>query len=370
MKWVLFFAGACSLLVCASCSTATNISKSGAQALPFVMGKDDTISMQRPDLPDTQLIVWTPENRLYRSVVVDYVEGMSQRSYIFNKPNQIMYRDMLVRALDRAGLLARSPIEARYALQISFDKLDADAIGLDFAGRSQANYRIVSRLTGEIVYEGDVNANFLVKYPELNEADVAKAYDISIPGFAATAQLHALAAADEGILTELINNNSDLTDFFGGPYYEASQAVWDDYNQAFIWTEGVSLLLGPLEILREQLDPSNYISLASRRKASKSDVRGDRHGFLSESGIGARDGKERGLQASERMLGQSITKFLIDLAALERVRYKVILPCTMNEEVRAMKLRLMSAGIGYRSEPCNSDRYDEFEIGVGYTEYQ
>ena len=356
------------LLATAACSSSQP-AKNVAQATPFVMGKADTISMQRPDLPDTRIIAWTPSDRLYRSVAIDYIEGMSQRSSLFSKPNQEMYRPMLAMALDRAGLLARSPAEARYALQISFSDLHANAIGFDFAGRSTAQYRIVSRLTGETVYAGDVNANFLVIYPELNERDLAKAYDISQPLLDGLIDLHVATASYEGILIEMINNNNELQDYFGGPYDEISQASWDKWNRSFFWAEGLAAVLGPLEVVREQLDPTNYLSFASRRNASKDPVYGARHGFLSEGGVGARDGKERGLQASEKMLGQSITKFLMGLGQSEQINYKVLLPCTMNDEVREMKIRLLSAGIGYRSEACTSDRFDDFEIGVGYTDY-
>lgn len=352
----------------AGCS-ASKVTKGAAMSTPMVMSQSDVVAVQRPDLPDTRLIAWTPNDRLYRSVTIDFVTGMSQRSYLFSKPNQMMFRPMLANALDRAGLLARSPTEARYALQISFDALHANSVGVDFAGKSSATYNLVSRLTGDVVYSGSIDANFLVKYPELNEGDFALAYDISEPLFTKALSIHTAAAVSEGVIVELINNNDDLTDFFDGPIAEASQATWDDYNQAFIWTEGAALLLGPLEVLRRQLDPSNYIAFASDRNRPKRNVIGDREGYLSEGGFGARDGKERALQASERMLGQSITKFLIDLGNSEHVRYKVILPCTMNSEVQAMKRSLLNAGFSYRTEPCTSDRFDAFETGVGYSDY-
>ncbi|MAK61528.1 MAG: hypothetical protein CMK09_11150 [Ponticaulis sp.] len=369
MKSIFAPLSALALLAVSACSSSQP-AKNVAQAMPFVMNQDDTIAAQRPALPNTKLIAWTPQDRLYRSVTIDFVEGMSQRSYIFNKPNQQLFRPMLTGALDRAGLLARSHAEARYALQIHFSEIKANSFGTDFAGRSHATYRIVSRLTGEVVYEGDVGANFLVKYPELNERDLAKAYDISEPLLSAAVGLHADAALTEGLLVELINNNEELTQFFDGKIEEASQKDWDYYNRSFFWLEGVSAVLGPLEIIREQLDPSNYFALASDRNKPKSWVYGDRHGYLDEQGFGARDGKERALQASERMLGQSITRFLMDLNAAEGAGFKVILPCTMNDEVREMKIRLMASGFGYRSEPCSPERFDDFEQGWAYTDYQ
>ena len=58
---------------------------------------------------------------------------MSQRSYLFSKPNQSVYKPMLKAALINAGLWAEpSSAGARYALQVSFEELKANDVGLDF----------------------------------------------------------------------------------------------------------------------------------------------------------------------------------------------------------------------------------------------
>ncbi len=338
-------------------------------ATPFVMAQGEHVALQRPDLPMTESLAWTPNDRLYHSVIVDYVEGMSQRSYLFSKPNQSVYRPMLEAALARSGLLARTPAEARYALQVSFAELRANDVGLDFAGHSRATYRLVNRRTGEKVFETSVEARFLATYPRLNESDFALAYDIARPGVVGAASAYGTFALAEGGVVELVNNNERLSDFFGGPIDEATQATWTDVQQAYVWTTGLSLLAGPLVVLLDQIDPTNYIAFASDDERMESGVSGARHGYLSQQGLGSRDGGERARQASTKMLGQSITKFVLDLGRSEEVRFKAILPCTLNKEVEAFKEQLMMQGYGFRTELCAEGR-DAPARGMTYTTWQ
>lgn len=327
--------------------------KDAANSMPFVMNQSEHVALQRPDLPMTESLAWTANDRLYNSVTIDFVEGMSQRSYLFSKPNQAVYKPMLEIALKRAGLWAdpRSA-GARYALQVNFEELDANGIGVDFAGHSRATYKIVNRKTGEVVFNSSVEAHFLAIYPRLNESDFARAYDISKPGVVGATQAYAAYAIAEGGVVELVNNNERLSDFFGGPIDEATQATWTDVQQAYVWTTGLSLLAGPLTVLLDQIDPTNYLAFASSDEAMNEAVVGARRGFMSDQGFGSRDGGERARQASTMMLGQSITKFMLDLGQSEGVRFTAILPCTNNREVEELKHQLMLQGYGFKTEYC------------------
>lgn len=357
-----------SALALAACSSSQQF-KSAANAMPFVMDQREHVAQQRPNLPMTESLAWTPNDRLYNSVTIDFVEGMSQRSYLFSKPNQAVYRPMLEAALERAGLLARTPAEARYALQVSFEDLKANGIGLDFAGQSRAAYKIVNRRTGEIVFNTSVEARFLAIYPRLNEADFARAYDISKPGVVTAAAAYSTYALAEGGVVELINNNDNLTDFFDGPIDEATQATWTDVQQAYVWTTGLSLVAGPLVVLLDQLDPTNYLAFASSNEMAEGGVVGARQGYLSEQGFGSRDGGERARQASTKMLGQSITKFVMDLGKGEGVRFNVLLPCTANREVEQLKREIMLQGYGFRTEAC-TERRDKRARGFDFTTWK
>jgi hypothetical protein len=356
------------VLALAACSSSQGF-KDAANSTPFVMDQWEHVAQQRPNLPMTESLAWTPNDRLYHSVTVDFVEGMSQRSYLFSKPNQAVYKPMLEAALERSGLLARTPAEARYALQVSFVELDANGIGLDFAGQSRAVYKIVNRRTGEVVFNTSVEARFLAIHPRLNEADFALAFDISKPGVVAAADAYATYALTEGLLVELINNNDNLTEFFDGPIDEATQATWTDVQQAYVWTTGLSLLAGPLVVLLDQLDPTNYLAFASGNEMDDRELRGARQGYLSEQGFSSRDGGERARQASTKMLGQSITKFVMDLGRSEGVRFHVLLPCTANKEVEDLKHEIMLQGHGFRTEGC-TERRDSRARGLDYTTWK
>ncbi|MEE2878590.1 MAG: hypothetical protein VX593_06270, partial [Pseudomonadota bacterium] len=344
--------------------------KTKAMSMPFVMNQQANLDVQRPRLPNTDAVSWTGADRLYRSVAIDYVQGMSQRSYIFSKPNQQVYVPMLKWSLDRAGLLARNEVEARYALQVEFLDLDAEAIGMDFAGHSSAVYRIVDRASGQAVYENVVNSNFLAIYPRLNEDDFATAYNISKDIVVESTGAFLGYALVEGGLVELINNNDDFRSIFDEDIDEASQATWNDITQAYVWTAGIGALLGPLEVVRQQLDPTNYIAFASSNERTSAPVKGARRGALSEQGYGARSAGKRARQASAQMLAQSLTRFVIDLGQQENVEFVTILPCNANEEVQEQKYNLMVHGLRWYAPDCHLDNDHRTTPGLQYSRFK
>lgn len=332
---------------------AAQQAKDAAMSSPLVMSQSENLQRQRPRLPNTDSVAWTRDDRLYRSVTLDYVKGMSQRSYVMSKPNQEVYREMLNWSLARANLLAETPVEARYALQVEFSDLDTEAFGADFAGRSQATYRIIDRWNGNLVYENTVGSYFLAIYPRLNEDDFATAIEISKKAVTTSLAAYAGYAIVEGGLKELINNNDDFRDFFDDHYDEASQATWNEVNQAFVWTTGIGALLGPLEVARQQLDPTNYIAFANHNGRASTPLEGVRRGALETQGFGSRSGGKRARQASAQMLAQSLTKFVIDLGREEDIDFKVILPCNGNADVEEMKLDLMKQGVRWYAPDCS-----------------
>lgn len=358
-KWLAGVA----VLGLASC--AGQSAKNAAMSSPFVMDQSENVAVQRPRLPNTDAVAWMRDDRLYRSVAIDYVQGMSQRSYIFSKPNQQVYQPMLEWTLDRAGLLARSPVNARYALQVEFMDLDTEAFGVDFAGRSTAVYRIVDRWSGEAVYENVISSNFLAIYPRLNETDFATAFDLSKDIVVKSVTAYAGYALIEGGLVELINNNDDFRDFFDDDIMEASQATWNDVTQAFVWTAGVGALIGPLEIVRQQLDPTNYIAMARSNERTGVPVNGARRGALDEDGFASRSAGKRARQASAQMLAQSLTKFVIDLGFQEDVDFVAIMPCNGTAEVEAAKFQLMTQGVRWYAPDCSAE--EDEHIGLQFT---
>ena len=340
MKKSILFLGSLGLAACAN-HTPT---KNAAMSTPFFMGAEDTIEIQRPANPATHFVKWEQGDRLYGGIVVDFIGGMSQRDYLFKEPNKRLFVPMLEYALQASNLKAggtrrRAPgpfpepwlrekpsIEARYALQIRFREIDVAKLGADFAGKTRANYTLVDRSTGEIVYSRDIGSNFLAIYPELNEYEVSRAYNISAPGVLASTYAFAKFAIGDGVVGEAISQNSWLSDFFGD-YDEASQATWNDAYQGYAWATGISALSGPLVIALEQMDPRNYLNINLWRDDEPDIGAQVRNGPLSTTGFGSRNGLERARQLNAQLLSQSITLFLIDLSRSEGVPLTQLVPC-------------------------------------------
>lgn len=324
---------------CANHQPAKNL----AMSTPGFMNQDQTTARQRPNLPITHFIRWNEGDRLQYGLELDYIEGMSQRDYLFEEPNQGLFRPMIAAALKSAGLQAQTDAEARYALQIEFHDLDTAVFGRHFAGKTNATYRIVDRRSGDPVYESNVRSNFIAEYPGLNEDDASFAYNVSAPGvIAATAAFGTFSVYEAG-LVELWNNNEKLRNFFGGDTIsEVSQGDWNDTYQAYAWVTGVSAISGPALVGLGQLNPLNYVSLQtdplnylplsfSNLDEKQVATRTARFGNLSESGEGSRNAKTRAKQLNTHILAQSLTRFLLDLAQSEDVSLTQLVACKDSE---------------------------------------
>jgi hypothetical protein len=105
------------------------------------------LRQQQPAAPADQAAVWSPQDRLYRSITVDYIGAPPSRRY----------RQALEASLDRAGLLAPAPAAARYALQITFQNTHNRHSTI-------ADYRILDRAKARIVFDKPVGASFDTLY--------------------------------------------------------------------------------------------------------------------------------------------------------------------------------------------------------------
>lgn len=326
--------------------------KSRVMDAPFFMSEEVTIERQRPANPSTVRLQWTAEDSLYRSVSLDYISGLSNRSYLFEKANRVTYSPLLGYVLNQTNLMAPTRLSARYGLQVEFIEIETDFVGLDYAGKSVADYRIIDRSNGEIVYEKQVTSNFLAIHPRLNENDLAKAYDISVPGVRAFQKAGVGYLLGEGVLVELINNNEAISDFFGGPVNEASQSTWNDVTQAYTWGTGLNLVAGPAIVALEQINPLNYLSLKFNNQDLASNQALVRNGPLSDWGLGSRNGAERARQVNSQMLAQSISIFIADLAAVENIDIVHVLPCNANADTNETFFELMRSGNKVITDDC------------------
>lgn len=343
------------------------LSKEGFMETGIGMSHDNTILMQRPTYPNSHIIAWDLDDRFHQSVTLDYISGLSQRSYFFAEPNQAVFRPMLLWSLDRSGLQAPTRTAARYGLQVEFIDIDSNAFGTSMAGRSTAIYRIVDRASGRVVYEDTVRSNFLAIPPGLNEDDANTAYGISMPPLLATQASFGTFAVGDGVVVETINNVRDLRHFFDGPLDEATQATWNDAYQGYLWGTGLSALSGPVLVGLAQLNPLNYVAFGDYHGTGpKAPVRGALKGPLSESGIASRNGTERGRQLNQQMLAQSITKFLIRMADAEDVKLTLMVPCLASDELDTLRQDIILSGHAYRTDDCTAYQRRDKDGGFGF----
>ncbi|WP_426050159.1 hypothetical protein [Brevundimonas sp. SL161] len=282
------------------------------------------IALQRPNLPTGQAFLIPDHNALRGAVVVDYISGMSQHSFFFAEANQRQFRPMLETALERSGMLARTPAAARYGLQIEFIDLRGSFIGVDFDSRSRAIYRIVERRTGRIISEKTVDAGFMLRFIGLVEEDLVVANLVTNTVWAAG--LGHVAGA-------------------GG-----SATAWRQAYQATLW----STLFVPLQLV----NPLNFFAGGDFYGDSRVPRPRVLNGDMSTEGYGSRDGFQRGVQADKQMMRQSIAKFFIGLSQEQNIPLTVILPCAYNREVENLKVELSYRGIPYAGENCRMERVE------------
>lgn len=361
---------AASLVLVAACANHQP-TKNAMMGLPGFMNKEDTINKQRPQLPRTHFIHWENDDRLKNSVVLDYISGMSQRDYLFEEPNQELFRPMVLRALVKSGLQARTEAGARYALQIEFNTLDADAFGRHFAGKTDATYRIVDRKTGEAVYENQVGSRFIAAYPGLNEDDASFAYDVSSSGVIGATKAFGAFSAYEGGLVEVWNNNEKLQNFFGGePIDEVSQGGWNDTYQAYAWVTGISAVSGPALVALGQMNPLNYISMQLEPRGEQPDLLKARRGVLSERALASRSARKRANQLNSHLMAQSITYFLMDLAESEDVKLTRMVACNEVADDADEIINAIRQNERIVSDDCTKYIDMDRSYGVGITQYQ
>lgn len=360
-----------SLIFLAACANHQP-SKNVAMSAPGFMSKSQTIERQRPVLPVTHYVRWNKGDRLLHGIELDYISGMSQRDYLFEEPNQGLFRPMLGEALVASGLAARTKPEARYALQVEFSDIDTAAFGRHFAGKTEATYRIIDRQTNGVVYQNVIRSSFIAEYPGLNEDDASSAYDISSPGVIGATKAMTAFSVYEGGLVEVWNNNSKLQDFFGGePVSEVSQSDWNNAYQAYAWVTGVSAISGPALTLLGQLNPANYVSLQligtgeSPRIADAA-----RYGSLSKTGQGDRNARKRAQQLNTHILAQSLTYFLLDLSEAEGVPLTRLVACKDADLDAAALIEAVQQRARIITDECSQYQNRDRNRGVGITSYK
>ncbi len=303
--------------------------------------RDTIVTLQRPRLPSAMVFAAAADHRLYRSVTIDYISGMSQRSLWFAKANQRVFRPALETALAQSGLMAPSADAARYGLQVEFTDLQGPWAGADLRSRSRAIYRIVERHSGRVIFERPIEAEFLARFVGLRAEDAApdliagpvaepwSGHELS-PGSPLHSFGHSLTKAASVAIS-------------GGTGDAVATAFREDYQVLLI-----SRALGALAVL----SPTNFIAAGDIAGAG-GEVRAQTlRGDLSSQGFGGRDASLRAAQANYQMTRQSIARFLIALSQDEHVPMTILVPCLDNAEVRDLKSAIEARGQRWATDDC------------------
>jgi len=295
------------ILALALGSCANNkVLKKSATIMPHILDKNDAIDMQRPEDLPMHALIWNAQDELYQGLVIDYISGMSKRDLLFHEPNQKLYRLLLNGNLKSAGLLAPSPLSARYGLQVEFDRLKTPKIGIDYKGKTAATYRLVDRQSGEVIHESLIESSFKGVYTELHEDDFSKPL------------LHPeqSAIAPVTVLT------------------------------------GLSVIARPAISLITTFDPRNYINLNVWYRDMPKAPAKTRNGALSTRGFASRNGTERARQVNYQVLHQSIILFLKELADSQKVPVTHLVSCNKFDATPEMLTRIALGDLRVQTDDC------------------
>ena len=91
--------------------------------------RDTMRALQAPAPPPQGMIRFEEQHRYRDAVSLEWIGGVSQRSYIFAEPNQRIIRPALQTALEDTGLMAGTSVRSRYGLRVLVNEADADEIG-------------------------------------------------------------------------------------------------------------------------------------------------------------------------------------------------------------------------------------------------
>ncbi len=249
------------------------------------------LDLQSPPVLNALVFTVPPGHPFYHSVVIEHISGMSYHSFWFAEANQNAFRPQVQKALDDSGMAAATPISARYGLEIEFSKLRTSPGGITLESRSRAIYRIIDRRTGHVVFQSPVEASFNAKFVGLNENDAV---------FAST--------------------------IIGAPIDAA-------------------LFVFPTNFMA----PGNFTGKGAEIRAHA------RNGDLANSGYGSRDGLIRSKQADFQMMKQSIAKFVMALAADQKLPMTQVLPCLRNTDIAREKANITARGMRWVQEDCGVD---------------
>lgn len=276
------------------------LSMMAAVAASGCASRDTLRALQAPQEAPRGAVYFENGNEYRDAIVVDWIGGVSQWSYVFAEPNQRVMRPIVQRALDESGLAAGTNVRARYGLRIDVAEANGPEVGAEYDSQLVATYILVDRADGREIWRREIATPGVGHFLLFNEDDWQTAWFID----------PIMAAYSVG----------NPLNYFGF----ASNSAADNATR------------------RE---------LAVEREARQRVVGGSHDRSMME-----RFGPRRAARANHAAVRTNVSAFLVAFAADNEVDLVPILPCWGTPEQEAQKREIMASGGRFRTDACNVRR--------------
>ncbi len=140
--------------------------------------RDTMRALQAPATPPQGMIHFEESHQYRDAIALEWVGGVSQRSYVFAEPNQRVIQPIIASALEDTGLLAGTTVRSTYGLRVLVSEAQADEIGADFSSEMAATYTLVDRATGQEIWQREIRTPGAGYFLAFNETDWQAAWFI------------------------------------------------------------------------------------------------------------------------------------------------------------------------------------------------
>jgi len=276
------------------------ISMMAALAAGGCASRDTMRALQAPAASPTGMIRFDTAHRYRDAVSLEWVGGVSQRSYIFAEPNQRVIRPILQNALEDSGMAAGTNVRARYGLQVLVSNADGAELGADFDSEMAATYTLFDRQSGEQIWQREIRTPGVGYFLAFNETDWQMAWFI-----------------DPILAVYNVANPFNYTAF-------ASDSAADR-----------------VRVRGEAMDRARMQRVVHGRYGQALEERG---------------GRARAARANYAAIETNVSAFLVAFAADNNVELIPIFPCHGSPEIEARKLEIVSRGGAYTTDDCTVRR--------------
>jgi hypothetical protein len=276
------------------------LSMLAAVAASGCASRDTMRALQAPQQAPLGAIEFDDAHQYRDAVVVDWIGGVSQWSYVFAEPNQRVMRPIVQDALNDSGLAAGTNVRARYGLRVEVSEADGPEVGAQYESQLVATYVLVDRADGSEVWRREIATPGTAHFLMFNESDWQTAW-----------------------------------------FLDPILAVYDVANP-FNYFAFAS---------NSAADNAHRRSLAAEREARQRVVGGAHDAAMME-----RFGSRRAARANYAAVRTNVSAFLVAFAADNNVEIIPILPCYGTPEQEARKQEIMAAGGRYRTDDCRVGR--------------